>query len=93
MVKCAPFEVVEDQASNGHLFPELDAQTAALLKEAGTVQGGMIPKVEAALWACRQHAKGMVKIAPAQGENAILHALTPGVGTMFLDGKGAQPDG
>ncbi len=81
----------------GHLFGELRADTCALLRESGIIAGGMIPKVEAALAACREPGGGpgpeMVKIAPAQGENAILHALAPGVGTMFLGDMGEPGDG
>jgi acetylglutamate kinase len=70
----------------GHLYPELDASTCGLLMEGGVIAGGMIPKVEAAFEAAVDHGCDMVKIAPAQGENAILHALAPGVGTKFLQG-------
>ncbi len=74
----------------GHLFCELGADTCTLLEESGVIAGGMIPKVQAALAACGEK---MVKIAPAQGENAILHALAPGVGTMFLGEKGEPSHG
>ncbi|MHC4921476.1 MAG: acetylglutamate kinase, partial [Planctomycetota bacterium] len=63
---------------NGHLFCELDAQTCALLEESGVIEGGMIPKIAAALGTSHEHGCGLVKIAPAQGENAILHALASG---------------
>ena len=75
---------VSDQS--GHLFQELDASTCGFLMEAGVIAGGMIPKVEAAFEAAVDHGCSLVKIAPAQGENAILHALAPGVGTKFLQG-------
>ena len=75
---------------SGHLFQELDATGAGFLVEDGVIAGGMIPKVEAAFEAALdtggEHGCSLVKIAPAQGENAILHALAPGVGTMFLKG-------
>lgn len=70
----------------GHLYQELDAATCGLLMEGGVIAGGMIPKVEAAFEAAVEHGCALVKIAPAQGENAILHALAPGVGTKFLEG-------
>jgi acetylglutamate kinase len=57
----------------------------ATLQHDGVITGGMIPKVEAAL-----HARAttppatLVKIAAAHGEDAILRALSPDVGTSFL---------
>ena len=73
---------------SGHLFQQLDSTNCGFLVEGGVIAGGMIPKVdaafEAALGSGGEPGCGLVKIAPAQGENAVLHALAPGVGTMFL---------
>jgi len=71
----------------GHLFQELGTAKCGSLVADGVIATGMIPKVEAALEAATEHGCGLVKIAPAQGENAVLHALAPGVGTMFLAGQ------
>jgi len=57
---------------------------AAALRGAGVVSGGMIPKVEMALAARTELPQGLVKIAPAAGEDAVLAALEPGVGTSFI---------
>jgi acetylglutamate kinase len=53
------------------------------LRAAGVIQGGMIPKVESALAGAEACARALVKIAPAEGEEAVLRALTPDVGTRF----------
>lgn len=54
------------------------------LQQSGVISGGMIPKVEAALHALTTARKGtLVKIAKADGEQAILNALSPDVGTTF----------
>ena len=63
----------------------LTEQQSADLLRAGVIRGGMIPKVEAAL-----HARAttppdtLVKIAAAHGQDAILQALSPDLGTRFL---------
>lgn len=60
---------------------------AAALRAEGVVTGGMIPKVEMALAALREFAAlggGLVKIAPAAGEDAVLLALQPSIGTRFV---------
>jgi acetylglutamate kinase len=54
------------------------------LKLSGVISGGMIPKVDAALAALDAHPQGVVKIAPAEGDDCLLRALTADVGTRFL---------
>ena len=44
----------------------------------------MLPKVAAALAAARDLPDGIVKIAPAQGANAVQAALDDEVGTRFV---------
>jgi acetylglutamate kinase len=44
----------------------------------------MIPKVDAALAALDAHPQAVVKIAPAEGDDCLLRALTADVGTRFL---------
>ena len=58
------------------------------LRNKGVLEGGMVPKVEAALAALFANPNGRVKIAPAAGPNSLLEALSPEVGTEFL---GAVP--
>lgn len=52
----------------------------------GVIQGGMIPKVEAALAALTEHPRALVKIASAEGANALVDALEPWSGTRFTNG-------
>lgn len=54
------------------------------LKLSGVISGGMIPKVDAALAALEAHPQALVKIAPAEGDDCLLRALTADVGTRFL---------
>ncbi len=62
---------------------KLNPQACAELRSSGVIHDGMIPKVEAALAAVAAHPGGNIKIAPAQGEDAILAALESNVGTAF----------
>ncbi|MBK7874518.1 MAG: acetylglutamate kinase [Planctomycetes bacterium] len=60
---------------------------AAALRAEGVVTGGMIPKVEMALAALAELAHlggGLVKIAPAAGDDAVLAALHDSIGTRFV---------
>ena len=60
---------------------------AAELRAEGAITGGMIPKVEMALAALAEFAAlggGLVKIAPAAGEDAVLAALQDSIGTRFV---------
>lgn len=67
------------------LCAELSAERCAQWRSSGVIHGGMIPKVEAALEALAAHPSALVKIAPAQGENAVLAALSGEVGTRFVN--------
>ncbi len=62
----------------------LSRARARALRAGGVITGGMIPKVEAALAALANLPSGLVKIAPAAGEDAIRAALDPSLGTRFL---------
>jgi acetylglutamate kinase len=53
------------------------------LRKAEALAGGMLPKVEAALEAARALPTAVVKIAPAAGRDAVLHALSAEVGTLL----------
>lgn len=65
-------------------LPNLDRRQCAELQRSGVITGGMIPKVEAALHAATTARPGtLVKIAKADGDNAILAALAHDVGTTF----------
>ncbi|MEZ6017007.1 MAG: acetylglutamate kinase [Planctomycetota bacterium] len=54
------------------------------LTSAGVISGGMLPKVDAALAAAAANPSALVKIALADGEDAVRAALHPDVGTRFL---------
>ncbi len=69
--------------AQGRLIPVLTPEHCAELRKSGVIRDGMIPKVEAALAAVAENPDAVVKIAPATGENAVLSALDPGVGTRF----------
>jgi acetylglutamate kinase len=66
---------------------ELTPDACANLRLAGVVSGGMIPKVEAALGALAANPGALVKIAPAAGDDAVLRALSPEVGTRFREDR------
>jgi len=62
-------------------FPRLTPKEVEALKEEGVIQGGMIPKVEAALAALRA---GAPWAAVAKGERGVLRRLLSGEGgTLF----------
>ncbi|WP_117237866.1 acetylglutamate kinase [Thermus sediminis] len=62
-------------------FPRLTPEEAARLRAEGVVQGGMVPKVEAALFALRQ---GAPWAAIAKGRRGILKEVLAGkAGTLF----------
>jgi acetylglutamate kinase len=66
------------------LLPRLSPADCDRLVAAGTVKGGMLPKVEAALLAARENPKALVKIAPAAAGDAVLGALREHTGTRFF---------
>ena len=66
----------------GVTMEELTPAAAADLRAAGILQGGMIPKVDAALDALAGHPDAVVKIAPA-GPDSVRRALNRAVGTRF----------
>lgn len=68
----------------------LSPTTCARLRQSGVIHGGMIPKVEAALAALAENPAALIKIAPAEGEDTVLHALDPAVGTRFCNEKMAH---
>ncbi len=69
--------------ADGTRLSELDAESCAQLRAAGTIHGGMLPKVDAALGAAAQNPDSLVKIAPADGADAVRVALSPAGGTCF----------
>jgi acetylglutamate kinase len=70
--------------ANGQLLPSLGVKSCEELRRAGVIRGGMIPKIDAALGALRDLPSGLVKIAPADSEDAVLRALDDTVGTRFV---------
>lgn len=73
---------------SGVKLGEVTASDAASLRGKGTLHGGMIPKVEAALDAVAAHPAAVVKIVPG-GPDALRSALRDDVGTRFV----AEPVG
>jgi acetylglutamate kinase len=65
------------------VLPRLSPADCEQLVRSGIARGGMLPKLEAALLALRENPRALVKIAPATGDDAVLQALQPGVGTRF----------
>ncbi|MGE0141985.1 MAG: acetylglutamate kinase [Planctomycetota bacterium] len=61
----------------------LSPAECAALRDKGVLRGGMIPKVDAALDALHATPTAMVKIAPADGDDAVLAALSKDIGTRF----------
>lgn len=78
------------RGAHGATLDELDPETAAELERAGVIAGGMCPKVRAGLQAADRLPEALVRIAPAAGENAVLAALEPGIGTRFLHATSAE---
>jgi acetylglutamate kinase len=69
---------------DGRRIETLTPARCGELTAAGVLQGGMLPKVEAALAALAANQAALVKIAPAHGVDAVLAALSPGTGTRFV---------
>ncbi|MFT5731552.1 MAG: acetylglutamate kinase [Planctomycetota bacterium] len=61
----------------------LSPEGAARLEKRGVLQGGMIPKVEAALAAAIALPSTLVKIASGNAANALISALSSGSGTAI----------
>jgi acetylglutamate kinase len=69
--------------ASGNVAARLTADDCDGLVRSGVASGGMLPKLEAALMAMHDNPEALVKIAPADGPGAVLHALEPGTGTTF----------
>ena len=67
---------------------KLDPASAAVLESKGVLQGGMIPKVEAALAASKALPSALVKIASGSTKGAIVAALNSSCGTAFVGAEG-----
>ena len=72
------------RGADGMTLDQLDALEASELEASGVIAGGMCPKVRSGLEAARRLPGALVRIAPAAGDNAVLAALEPGIGTQFL---------
>ena len=72
----------------GELLPVLDRQTVKLLKENGTITGGMLPKVDACLEALQGGVES-AQIIDGRVEHSLLLELftSEGIGTMIKDDK------
>ena len=67
----------------GGRIATMDPVGAAALEADGVLSGGMLPKVRAGLSAAAALDGALVKIAPADGPDAVVSALEEGVGTSF----------
>ncbi|MCP3917074.1 MAG: acetylglutamate kinase [bacterium] len=65
------------------LVPTATPETCARLERAGVLEGGMLPKVQAALYAAGACPRAIVKIAPGDRPCAVLAGLEDHVGTQF----------
>jgi acetylglutamate kinase len=74
----------------GQVEPRLTEADCDQLVADGTASGGMLPKLEAARRALRDSPRALVKIAPAAGDDAVLAALRPEVGTQLC--RATHPD-
>ena len=69
---------------DGTELAELDAALTAALTETGALAGGILPKVRAAFAALAEAPEMRIKIAPADGPDAVLEALDGACGTLFV---------
>ena len=74
---------VEGVRCGGSHVSSLDAASAAEIESSGDLQGGMIPKVEAALAAAVALPRALVKIASGREPSSISAALSSDSGTAF----------
>ena len=72
-------------SKEGKLLPSLDRQAIATLIKAGVITGGMIPKVEACLFALAQGA-GKALILDGRSPSSLARFLKDGepLGTLVL---------
>ncbi len=66
------------------VLPALSPTDCERLVREGVAKGGMLPKLEAALLARRENERALVKIVPADGDDAVLNGLAATVGTHFV---------
>jgi acetylglutamate kinase len=70
--------------ADGQRLATLTPERCDALRQDGVIRGGMIPKVEAALAALAVNPRGLIKIAPAAGTDAVLRGLAADAGTRFV---------
>ena len=68
----------------GAIIDHMTPEDGEALTKVGVIQGGMVPKVRAALSALEANPRARVVIASAEGDGALLAALEGSVGTRFL---------
>jgi len=71
-------------AADRRRIATLTPADCAELQRRGTVSGGMLPKLDAALLALADNPAALVKIAPAAAPDAVLQALQHDTGTRFV---------
>lgn len=69
--------------ARGERLAHLTPADCDRLVATGVAKGGMLPKLDAALTALRDNPRALVKIAPANGPDAVVSALRDSTGTRF----------
>lgn len=72
------------------VLPALSPADCERLVQSGVAKGGMLPKLEAALLAQRENQTALIKIVPADGDDAVLAGLSPTIGTRFVADRDAE---
>ncbi len=71
------------RGADGAALARVDADQVEALVTAGVLAGGMVPKIRAALSALAARPSMTVKVASANGPDAVLRALEEGTGTRI----------
>ncbi|MBL9076672.1 MAG: acetylglutamate kinase [Planctomycetes bacterium] len=79
--------------ARGARLPALTPGDCDALVQSGVARGGMLPKLDAALRALRDHPRAIVKIAPGGTDDAVCAALRADVGTRFVTDHEATRNG
>jgi acetylglutamate kinase len=73
------------RGEDGARIATLTRARCAELRASGVINGGMIPKVDAALAALRANPDALIKIASAASDDCVLRALDASTGTNFRE--------
>lgn len=76
-------DVAAVRDASGEPVSELDLAGLQRLRESGALQGGMLPKTDAAMAAAHALPEALVKIAPAHAPDCVRFALDEAIGTRL----------